>query len=154
MAKEASRMRDNQSGIHDRSSCSFCSGEDMSIAAEMQAIVQGAAMPVTPGETVKAQQRRAWEALGRPRMWRLRAAWYGEAGCWGGRAIEDLRRRECARCEREANAREHAHALGTLYAGIADRLCSSGTDEDRGRAAALLDLARRLGAEDRALGRP
>lgn len=60
------------------------------------------------GETVKAQMRRAWTALGRPPMWRVRAAWYGEAGSWSAAAFEDLRARYqiwCAKKEREARAR-------------------------------------------------
>ena len=53
-----------------------------SIALEARSLVRDAACPVTPGETVKAQMRRAWDNLGCWHWWRVRAAWNGEAGCW------------------------------------------------------------------------
>lgn len=147
-------MRDYQSENHDRSSCSFCSEESMSIAAEMQAIVFTAAEPIRPGDTVKAQQRRAWSALGRPPFWRLRAAWYGEAECWSGRAIEDLRRRARARQAREESAREQAQQLGSTYAAFAESLRAENPDKYRGRADGLERVAGRLGAADSALAGP
>lgn len=116
----------------------------MSIASEMQALVYAAAEPIRPGDTVKAQQRRAWEALQRPAWWRLRAAWYGEADCWSGRAVEDMRKRERARREKEGRARDAAADLGALYASIAKH-----PDLDRTRADHLLDLAGSLGAGGR-----
>jgi len=142
-------MRDYRSGIRDGSSCSFCSGETMSIASEMQTLVYEAAAPVRPGDTVKAQQRRAWAALQRPAWWRLRAAWYGEADCWSGRAVDDMRQRDRARREREASLRDAAEDLGALYAHIARH-----PDMDRARADRLLDVAGALGAGDRAVARP
>ena len=123
----------------------------MSIAAEMQAIVFAAAEPISPGDTVKAQQRRAWQALGRPPFWRLRAAWYGEADCWGGKAIEDMRRRFRGRQEQEARAREQAKQLGTTYAAFAARLREEDPDAHRHRADDFERMARRLGALDRAV---
>lgn len=123
----------------------------MSIAAEMQSIVFSAAEPIRPGDTVKAQQRRAWGTLGRPPFWRLRAAWYGEAECWSGRAIEDLRRRARARQEREENAREQAEQLGATYAAFAESLRKEDPDKYRERADRLEHMARRLGAPDRAV---
>lgn len=120
----------------------------MSIAAEMQAIVFDAAQPIRPGDTVKAQQRRAWGTLGRPPLWRLRAAWYGEAECWSGRAIEDLRRRARARQEREENAREQAQQLGSTYAAFAESLRKEDPDKYRERADGLERMARRLGVGD------
>lgn len=134
-------MRDNESGNHDGSSCSFCSGETVSIASEMQAIVLGAAEPVRPGDTVKAQQRRAWDALRRPAWWRLRAAWYGDADCWSARAVDDMRLRDRARREREGTLRDAAADLGALYAAIARH-----PDMDRARADHLFDLAGALGS--------
>jgi hypothetical protein len=113
----------------------------MSIATEMQGIVLGAAAPVRPGDTVKAQQRRAWETLKRPAWWRLRAAWYGEAECWSARAVEDMRRRDHARREKEGRARAAAESLGAIYASLAER-----PDMDRARADHLLDVAGALGA--------
>lgn len=66
------------------------------IALEARALVRDAACPVMPGETVKAQMRRAWDNLGRWHWWRVRAAWNGEAGCWSAAAFEELRRRHHA----------------------------------------------------------
>jgi len=123
----------------------------MSIAAEMQTIVYLAAEPIRPGDTVKAQQRRAWGTLGRPPFWRLRAAWYGEADCWSGRAIEDLRRRHRARQEQEERAREQAKQLGSTYAAVAAGLRAEDPDKYRVRADEFGRLASRLGADNSAL---
>ncbi len=60
------------------------------IAFEARSIVRSAAEPVAAGETVKAQVRRAVQALRLP-AWRIRAAWYGETGCWSASALEALR---------------------------------------------------------------
>ena len=145
-------MRNNQSRTGDKASCRVCSGESMSIAAEMQGLVFEAAEPVSPGDTVKAQQRRAWEALHRPPFWRLRAAWYGEAGCWSARAVEDMRRRAATRQAREAKAREHAQGLAELYATIAERLrASPDAGFHRDDIAGLLHAARALGGVDSAV---
>lgn len=75
------------------------------IAREMKAIVRFAAEPVPAGETVKGQIRRAWEALGRPAEWRVRAAWHGEAGHWIAAAADDFRGRYDALVERRARQR-------------------------------------------------
>jgi len=123
----------------------------MSIAAEMQAIVFDAAQPIRPGDTVKAQQRRAWGTLGRPPFWRLRAAWYGEAECWSGKAIEDLRRRARARQAKEENAREQAQQLGSTYAAVSESLRKEDPDKYRGRADEFQRLADRIGALDSAV---
>lgn len=66
------------------------------IALEMAMLVQDAAKPVEPGESVKAQINKAWENLGRPPYWRVRAAWWGEAGRWVGTALEEFRARKTA----------------------------------------------------------
>lgn len=63
------------------------------IAAEMLGLVREAAQPVAAGESIKAQIRRAWIALGRPDFWRVRAAWHGEAGKWTASAVDDFRAR-------------------------------------------------------------
>lgn len=148
-------MRDQSARIPDTSSCRICSSEPMSIAAEMQSVVLHAAEPVQAGETIKSQQRRAWERLSRPSFWRLRAAWYGEAGCWSARAVEDMRRRHAARLQKEAKAREHIDQLGTLFAGVAARLEAAGdSDFHRHDINALLHAARALGALDRPVAGP
>lgn len=63
------------------------------LASEMQAIVRSAAAPVLPGDSVKAQLRRAHQCLGQPKFWRVRAAWHGEAGSWSGDAVSEFRER-------------------------------------------------------------
>lgn len=135
-------MRDNQS-----------ESDVSAIALEMQRLVRSAAMPVQAGETVKGQQRRAWDALKRPPFWRLRAAWYGEAGCWSAASVEDMRRRDKERREKEARANGQAKELGALYATIAQRLASSDADFHSHDVAALLDAARALGALDSTVDR-
>lgn len=87
------------------------------IAADMQSIVFAASEPIRPGESVKAQIRRAWEALGRPPHWRARAAWYREAGCWSGQAVRDFEARDHKRRLKEKAAQQHArHAADALLA--------------------------------------
>ena len=82
--------------------------EDMSsrIADDLQACVRIPATPILPGETVAAQMRRSWERLGRPKWWRLKAAWYGEAGSFSAAAAQDIQHRFVA--WREADARRAA----------------------------------------------
>lgn len=100
--------------MSDNPSYKFCSREDevsQSIAAEAQRMVFEAAMPVTPGKSIKAQLRDAARALGyRDGDWRIRAAWYLEAGCWSSEAIELLRMRyeEMQRKRCDAKARRQA----------------------------------------------
>lgn len=148
-------MRDQVESIHDKSSCRICSSEPMTIAAEMQTVVLRAAEPVLAGETIKSQQRRAWERLQRPSFWRLRAAWYGEAGCWSARAVEDMRRRDAARRQKEAKARDHIDQLGTLFAGVAARLqAGPHADFHQHDVDALLHAARALGVGDIPLAGP
>lgn len=121
------------------------------IAAEMQRIVLRAAEPVKPGDTVKGQMRRSWEALKRPPFWRLRAAWYGEAGCWSAVAVEDMRRRDAERRRKEEAGRAQASELATLYAGIAARLGQIDPDFHSDSIIGLKQAARALGALDRAV---
>lgn len=83
------RVKQFELRMRDRSSCQ----PEQALAREMQAIVKDAAQPVSPGETVKGQMRRAWNELRRPPFWRVRAAWWGEAGKWVASAVEDFRRR-------------------------------------------------------------
>jgi T5orf172 domain len=67
------------------------------IADEARQIVADAMQPVQPGENIKKQLERAWVALGKPPFWRIRAAWYGEAGKWLGMTLEDFRARDRVR---------------------------------------------------------
>lgn len=115
--------------MRDRSSFIRCSSECKAmnaIAIEARDMVRRAAEPVRPGETIKAQMRRAERALGyaSTERWRVRAAWYGEAGCWGAGAFRDLQERYRGWIEdhrrREAAAtdlvRARAHTLRSTLA--------------------------------------
>ena len=86
-------MRDNQS-VELRVIWSK-GAKDMSeaIAAEVRTICRHAAEPVEPGDTVKQQIRRAWEALQRPAFWRVRSGFYGEGGGWSAAAVADFQAR-------------------------------------------------------------
>ncbi len=72
------------------------------VAQRMRFIVHDAAMPVAPGDKIKAQVNRAWANLGRPQLWRVMAAWKGEAGCWSGAATHEFEQRYAAWRERQA----------------------------------------------------
>ena len=78
--------------------------EDMSkqIASELQSCVRLPAQPILAGETVAAQMRRSWERLGRPKWWRFKASWYGEAGTFSAAATLDLQQRFLAWRDTEA----------------------------------------------------
>ena len=143
-------MRDSKSGIHAGQSFRRCSqiGDRMSraLALEAQTIVRGAAEPIAPGETVKAQMRRAWTALGRPPMWRLRAAWYGEAGSWSAAAFEDLRGRYRAWCEKqEREGRARTSIEIERLAGLRSFLAATDPDFHRDTIARLDEVLRDLG---------
>lgn len=122
------------------------------LAIEMQQLVRSAAEPVAPGETVKAQMRRAWAVLGRPPYWRLRAAWYGEAGCWSGAAVLDFQSRARARETREAKARDSAGEAAAALVALRRAYASSG-DQDfhRGQIVAIDAALAAMGADDRAV---
>lgn len=75
--------------------CSHSESEAMSaIAIDAQNMVRSAAHPVVAGETVKAQMRKAALNLRYPAGdWRVKAAWYGEAGSWGAALFRDFEER-------------------------------------------------------------
>jgi hypothetical protein len=125
--------------------------EPVNIAAEMQLLVREAAASIAPGETIKAQMRRAWLALGRPATWRLRAAWYGEAGCWSARAVEDMRARAARAATQEEKGRAKAAELAAIYHGAAARLAQTDADFHREQIAGLEHAARAVGGLDRAV---
>lgn len=91
------------------------------IAAEAEFMVKNAAAPLVAGETVKAQMNRAARNLRYvPGDWRVKAAWYREAGCWGAATFRDLQERYTKWRERQearANARssDATAALRALY---------------------------------------
>jgi hypothetical protein len=85
------------SEMHENPSYKVCSREgevSQSIAAELQGYVFEAAKPVTPGRNIYSQMRDAARALGySDGDWRIKAAWYGEAGNWSAKAVDTLRQR-------------------------------------------------------------
>lgn len=111
------------------------------LAAEMRRIVIDAAGP-SKGVTIKGQMRAAWQALGRPPFWRLRAAWYGEAGRWSGEAIEDFRRRHRRRLGKEANARGEADKAIAVLRSLRDSYAAIDPDFYRDQ---ILAIERTLG---------
>lgn len=77
------------------------------IADELHAIVTRAAQPIRPGDSVKAQQNRAWLNLGRPALWRLRSAWWRDgSGSWSAAAVRDFQARFQNHIERERRRAE------------------------------------------------
>lgn len=127
-------------------------GEAMSsLALEAQRIVRDAARPVAPGEGIKAQMRRAWTALGHPEWWRVRAAWYGEAGSWSAVAFDDLRMRYADWTERQQRrARLQGSTLADHLEATARGMVEADADFHRQDVAGLLDAVRALRGVDRA----
>jgi len=121
-----------------------------SIALEAQRMVQEAAEPIVPGEVVKAQMRRAARALKYPDGdWRIRAAWYCEAGCWSAAAFEELRERYGAWRERQRQkALNEARVAAAVYDALADQLRGKDEEFHSADVAALVSLARRLRGQD------
>lgn len=81
------------------------------IAAEIRTICRHAAEPVEPGDTVKQQIRRAWEALQRPPFWRVRSGFYGEGGGWSAAAVADFQMRYRTLMERRSRRAEQVQAV-------------------------------------------
>lgn len=98
VTKNQSGVRNQRSGIYDH--------KFGGLAGEMSVLVRFAAEPVSPGESIKAQMNRAWVSLGRPPFWRVRDAWWGYAGCWVGRAVDDFRKRHAALEAQRADAKD------------------------------------------------
>ena len=93
--------------------------KDMSeaIAAEARTICRHAAEPLHPGDTVKNQIRRAWEALQRPPFWRVRSGFYGEGGTWSAAAVADFQARYRALMQRRVKQADRAKAIERLNLG-------------------------------------
>jgi len=118
-----------------------------SLAMEAQEMVMDAAS-ANAGDSIGRQIRNASRALGySDGNWRVRAAWYGEAGSWSGVAIEELRARYARWKEKQrALAVEKQQALAALFEAAA-----TGPDHerlDREQAARLGSLARRMRDEN------
>ena len=93
--------------------------KDMSeaIAAEIRTICRHAAEPIHPGETVKHQIRRAWEALQRPPFWRVRSGFYGEGGAWSAAAVADFQARYRTLMARRIREHDAAKAIERVKQG-------------------------------------
>ena len=115
----------SSAGMHTRSALRECSHTDLrqQISQEMREIVEVAAGSGVPGEYVKETLRRAHRNLGRPKFWRVQAAWKGEAGDWSGWAIEDFRERSNdLRTQREKRKYAQASAMGARLREMRDGL--------------------------------
>lgn len=87
------------------------------IAAEVRTICRHAAEPIYPGETVKQQIRRAWDALQRPPFWRVRSGFYGEAGVWSAAAVADFQARYRTLMARRVRQVDAAKAVERMKPG-------------------------------------
>jgi hypothetical protein len=124
MARELSGMSESQESISERSSFRKGSRSELdamsSVALDAQRMARDAAHPLEPGDTIKAQMNRAAANLRYPLGdWRVKAAWYGEAGSWGAAMFRDFEERFHAwrrRQEEKANVRrsDAATALAEL----------------------------------------
>ncbi|MCW6512621.1 hypothetical protein [Lichenifustis flavocetrariae] len=139
-------MRDRLSG---KLRLVWSQGKDMSeaIAFEVKTICRRAAEPIQPGEGVKTQLRRAWENLGRPPFWRVRAGWYDSAGSWSASAVKDFQARYLAMLERERRRAVQAKAIEAAkgHAGEPDFVQLARADyQDLVQRIAALEAALRL----------
>ena len=147
--------------MSERSSFRKCSEREAmnTVAAEAQRMVFEAAEPGA-GETVKAQMNTAADNLGYPRgHWRVRAAWYEEAGSWSARAFRELeeryeawkqrRKRRDADADRRAAGEARAHL--TRLEHIRGALLQTDADFHRPEIDALQRAIELLGGGDRAL---
>ena len=93
--------------------------KDMSeaIAAEIRTICRHAAEPIHPGDTVKEQIRRAWEALQKPPFWRVRSGFYGEGGTWSAAAVADFQKRYRTLMARRVRQHDAAQAVDRATKG-------------------------------------
>ena len=139
IAEDLSGMRNNQS--FDKFQSTQRKRTVTNIAADMQSIVFAASEPIRPGESVKAQIRRAWEALGRPPHWRVRAAWYREAECWSGEAVRDFEARDQKRRQKEKAAQEHAKNAAVALLALRDQYGAAGNPNVRSEHLMAIDAA-------------
>lgn len=123
------------------------------IALAARDIVRSAAEPISAGETIKAQMNRAARNLGYAAGdWRVKAAWYLEAGCWGAATFRDLQDRyEKWTSRNERRARAHASAAAASLGAMRDRLAATDPDFHREQIVALDAALARMGADDRPL---
>lgn len=115
-------------------------------ADEMRQLVLDASGEPRVGERIKAQMNRAWENLGRPKFWRVRAAWNGEAGCWSGVAIREFQERHRSWREKQET---QARAKASVVAQLIEAINANNSDMDSGTSALLQRALRDLGSTDR-----
>jgi len=124
------------------------------VALEARDIVRSAAQPISSGETIKAQMNRAARNLGYAAGdWRVKAAWYLEAGCWGAATFRDLQDRyEKWTSRNERRARARADAAAASLGALRDRLAATDPDFHREQIVALDAALAAMGLGDRAMG--
>lgn len=121
-----------------------------SIATDAQRIVLDAAGP-SAGRTIARQMQDAARALGyRAGSWRVRAAWYCEAGAWSAAAVEDLRERYRTWREKQGRlASAEASKLASVYRSIAAQLERTDAEFHAADVASLIALAGKLDGGER-----
>lgn len=109
------------------------------IAIDAESMVKEAANPVQPGETVKAQLNKAALNLGYAAGdWRVKAAWYGEAGCWGAATFRNLQERyEAWRERQERRANERASNAAAVLRSLRATLAEADPDFHREQISAI-----------------
>jgi hypothetical protein len=137
------------SGMRDNLSFQKCSER---VAEEMRRLVTAAAKPVSPGESIQAQMNKAHRHLGRPSFWRVRAAWYGEAGTWSAAAIEEFRERyRSFRARQESAGKAEAARLVAELIRTVEALRAVDEDFHSDTIAALQRAIHEAGVSDRAM---
>jgi hypothetical protein len=117
------------------------------LAGTVQSCARAAAAPVNPGESIKAQYRRASTRLGYNDLRSQREfydAWYGRAGTWGSARLVDFTRRYrrfISKIEKHADERAKA-SLDELVALLLG-------DDDAETHSVAGRLARTIGRKDR-----
>jgi hypothetical protein len=120
-----------------------------SIAIEAQDIVLESAKPIPAGKNVAWQMREACRHLGyNDGHWRVRAAWYGEAGSWSAAALEDLRSRyEKWKARQASLADAEQKKLATLFTALAKSNGSDNAGLDSKDVDRIVAMARRLSVD-------
>lgn len=120
--------------MHDIGAFHICSPQETEamsdIAFDAQAMVREAA-DARGGAKIKSQMNAAARNLGYPLGdWRIKAAWYGEAGAWGAAMFRDLENRfeawKARRSNKEEMARGNANKAAAELLAMRDRLFASG----------------------------
>jgi hypothetical protein len=133
MAQELSGMTADQESINARYAFRTCSHSETeavsAIALDAQKMARAAAQPLQAGETVKAQMRRAALNLKYPvGDWRIKAAWYGEAGSWGAALFRDFEDRFHAwKAKQEQRSGSNRDRAAAALAALRETLARDGS---------------------------